>query len=66
MTDKPIMICPNAKGCEKHHIDGEFCMHAEEHKADSTCVLECTDALGGCFVAEFTPVDDIGDEEEIR
>lgn len=58
---KVIMICPDAKDCN----ETAFCPHAEEHEDRTTCSLGCGPDVGGCFVAEFTPVDDVGDEEEI-
>jgi hypothetical protein len=59
---KMIMICPHVE-----HCCADECIHVEEHEADETCEKDCFvyDYKGGCFVAEFTPLDDVGDEEEI-
>ena len=56
----PIMVCP-------HKCKHEDCDHFGEHEADNHCDKNCFvfGIEGGCHMAEFTPVDDIGDEEEI-
>lgn len=58
---KMIMICASAKKCSV-----DFCPHNKEHEELLDCEATCGQENAVCFVAEFTPVDDIGDEEEIR
>lgn len=62
---KVIMICPAAKECNLTERDGGPCMHSKEHEEDDTCSIPCAEGVSQCFTAEFTPVDDVGDEEEI-
>jgi len=57
----PIMVCP-------HECEGPSdCEHFGEHEEDENCSKDCFahGHIGGCHMAEFTPVDDVGDEEEI-
>ena len=60
----PIMICPHTDECD-YKI--ETCEHYGEHEYMDGCDEDCqaNEFVGGCHTAEFTPVDDVGDEEEI-